>query len=69
MFSTELSGRGVGMDVVKNKCRQTERICGSGYVKDGGSTFRISLPLTLAIIQAMMVRIASEYYALPQIDD
>jgi len=35
-------------------------------VKDGGSTFRISLPLTLAIIQAMMVRIASEYYALPQ---
>ncbi len=34
--------------------------------KDIGSTFRISLPLTLAIMQAMMVRIGSEYYSLPQ---
>jgi two-component system chemotaxis sensor kinase CheA len=64
--SSELSGRGVGMDVVKTNVAKL-----NGYVevmtkKDVGSTFRISLPLTLAIIQAMMVRIGGEYYALPQ---
>jgi two-component system chemotaxis sensor kinase CheA len=64
--STELSGRGVGMDVVKTNVAKL-----NGYVevvtkKDIGSTFRISLPLTLAIMQAMMVRIGSEYYAIPQ---
>jgi two-component system, chemotaxis family, sensor kinase CheA len=56
----------VGMDVVKTNVSKL-----NGYVevvtkKDQGSTFRISLPLTLAIIQAMMVRIGNEYYALPQ---
>lgn len=64
--STELSGRGVGMDVVKTNVAKL-----NGYVevvtkKDIGSTFRISLPLTLAIIQAMMIRIGQEQYALPQ---
>ena len=64
--STELSGRGVGMDVVKTNVSKL-----NGYVevvtkKGQGSTFRISLPLTLAIIQTMMVRIGNEYYALPQ---
>lgn len=64
--STELSGRGVGMDVVKTNVAKL-----NGYVevltkKDQGSTFRISLPLTLAIIQAMMIRVGQEYYALPQ---
>ena len=65
-ISSELSGRGVGMDVVKTNVAKL-----NGYVevvsrKDQGSTFRISLPLTLAIIQAMMVRIGDECYALPQ---
>ena len=64
--STELSGRGVGMDVVKTNVGKLNGYVEVVTVKDGGSTFRISLPLTLAIIQAMMVRIASEYYALPQ---
>jgi two-component system chemotaxis sensor kinase CheA len=64
--STELSGRGVGMDVVKTNVAKL-----NGYVevitkKDIGSTFKISLPLTLAILQAMMVRIGDEYYAIPQ---
>lgn len=64
--STELSGRGVGMDVVKTNVSKL-----NGYVevitkKDVGSTFKISLPLTLAILQAMMVRVGGEYYALPQ---
>ncbi len=64
--STELSGRGVGMDVVKTNVGKL-----NGYVevmtkKDVGSTFKISLPLTLAILNAMMVRVGEEYYALPQ---
>ena len=64
--STELSGRGVGMDVVKTNVAKL-----NGYVevitrKDVGSTFKISLPLTLAILNAMMVRVGKEFYALPQ---
>ncbi|MBF0559774.1 MAG: chemotaxis protein CheA, partial [Nitrospirae bacterium] len=64
--STELSGRGVGMDVVKTNVGKL-----NGYVeviskKDIGTTFKISLPLTLAILQAMMVRVGGEYYAVPQ---
>ncbi|GAQ94234.1 two-component system, chemotaxis family, sensor kinase CheA [Thermodesulfovibrio aggregans] len=64
--STELSGRGVGMDVVKSNVAKL-----NGYVeifteKDKGTTFRISLPLTLAIIQAMMVQVGDEVYAIPQ---
>jgi len=64
--STELSGRGVGMDVVKTNVGKLNGYVEVVSVKDEGSTFRISLPLTLAIIQSMMVRIGSEYYALPQ---
>ncbi|MEN2985950.1 MAG: chemotaxis protein CheA [Thermodesulfovibrionaceae bacterium] len=65
-ISTELSGRGVGMDVVKSNVAKL-----NGYVeifteKDKGTTFRISLPLTLAIIQAMMVQVGEEIYAIPQ---
>ena len=64
--STELSGRGVGMDVVKTNVGKL-----NGYVeviskKDIGTTFKISLPLTLAILQAMMVRVGGEFYAVPQ---
>ncbi len=64
--STEVSGRGVGMDVVKSNVAKL-----NGYVeifteKDKGTTFRISLPLTLAIIQAMMIQVAEEVYAIPQ---
>lgn len=64
--STEVSGRGVGMDVVKSNVAKL-----NGYVeiftqKDKGTTFRISLPLTLAIIQAMMIQVSNETYAVPQ---
>lgn len=63
--ATELSGRGVGMDVVKTNISKL-----NGYVevtsgKDSGSTFRISIPLTLAIIQALMVRSGGINYAIP----
>lgn len=63
--ATELSGRGVGMDVVKTNISKL-----NGYIetitgRDAGTTFRISIPLTLAIIQALMVRSAGTQYAIP----
>ncbi|MGB3367034.1 MAG: chemotaxis protein CheA, partial [Acidaminobacteraceae bacterium] len=62
---TDLSGRGVGLDVVKTKI---ESLNGTVEVKSEltkGSRFIIRLPLTLAIIQALMVNLSSEKYALP----
>lgn len=64
--SSELSGRGVGMDVVKTNVAKLNGFVEVLTKKDVGSTFKISLPLTLAILQAMMVRVGGEYYALPQ---
>lgn len=61
---TEVSGRGVGLDVVKSKI---EALGGDVSVKTelgAGSTFSIRLPLTLAIIQALMVEIGKEKYAI-----
>lgn len=62
---TDLSGRGVGLDVVKTKI---ESLNGTVEVKSEltkGSKFIIRLPLTLAIIQALMVNLSTEKYALP----
>ncbi len=62
---SDISGRGVGMDVVRNKIEAL-----SGHVDvethiDEGSVFKIKLPLTLAIIQAMLVKVQEEIYAIP----
>ena len=62
---TDVSGRGVGMDVVRTNI---SKINGSVEVttqKGSGSTFTIRLPLTIAIIQALMVTIHPETYAIP----
>lgn len=62
---SDVSGRGVGLDVVKTKI---EALGGAIEVKNElgkGSKFIIRLPLTLAIIQALMVNIADEKYAIP----
>ena len=61
---TDVSGRGVGLDVVKSKI---EALGGDVEVKTklfAGSTFTIRLPLTLAIIQALMVEVGEEKYAI-----
>ena len=61
---TDVSGRGVGLDVVKTKI---ESLGGDVEVKTKlgeGSTFIIRLPLTLAIIQALMVEVGLEKYAI-----
>jgi two-component system chemotaxis sensor kinase CheA len=60
---TEVSGRGVGLDVVK---RAVEELGGSVMVtssKGAGTTFSLWLPFTLAIIEAMLVGIADQTYA------
>ena len=62
---TDLSGRGVGLDVVKSKI---EAINGTVEVVSNlgqGSKFIIRLPLTLAIIQALMVNLSQEKFAIP----
>ena len=62
---TNVSGRGVGLDVVKTKI---EALGGNVEVKSEkgkGTKFIVRLPLTLAIIQALMVKICNEKYAIP----
>lgn len=62
---TDVSGRGVGLDVVKNKI---EGLGGDVEVSTKlgeGTKFTVRLPLTLAIIQALMVEVHSEKYAIP----
>lgn len=62
---SEISGRGVGLDVVK---RNIQELKGSIDVMSRvgeGSTFRISLPITLAIIQALIVEAGREKFAIP----
>jgi two-component system chemotaxis sensor kinase CheA len=64
---TAVSGRGVGMDVVKTNI---ERIGGSIDLKSvagQGSTFTIKIPLTLAIVSALIVESGGERFAIPQI--
>jgi len=62
---TDISGRGVGLDVVR---KQIEKLNGTVTVwseKGLGTTFTIRLPLTLAIIQGLLVRVGKEVYAIP----
>jgi two-component system chemotaxis sensor kinase CheA len=64
---TDVSGRGVGMDVVK---KAVEKLSGRVDINSrpgSGSTFSISLPLTLAIIEGMLVRIGDERYIIPAV--
>jgi two-component system chemotaxis sensor kinase CheA len=63
--ATELSGRGVGMDVVKTNISQLNGYVEINTEKDVGTTFRICIPLTLAIIQALMVEVGGAKYAIP----
>lgn len=63
--ATELSGRGVGMDVVKTNISKLNGYVEVRTVKNVGTTFRINIPLTLAIIHALMVRSLDNQYAIP----
>ena len=62
---SDLSGRGVGLDVVKSKIEALGGDVEAKTVLGSGTTFIVRLPLTLAIIQALMVELGTEKYAIP----
>jgi two-component system, chemotaxis family, sensor kinase CheA len=62
---TSVSGRGVGMDVVRTNIQKLKGIIEIDSKPGAGTTFTIKLPLTLAIIQGLLVRVQQEIYALP----
>jgi two-component system chemotaxis sensor kinase CheA len=62
---TEISGRGVGLDVVHSVLMRMKGTIETETDLGRGTTFRLKLPLTLAIIQALMFRIEHRLYAIP----
>lgn len=62
---SDISGRGVGLDVVKSKIEGLGGDVEVHSVLGEGTTFTVRLPLTLAIIQALMVEVRDEKYAIP----
>ena len=65
---TEVSGRGVGMDVVYTNLSRLGGTIDIHSVEGRGTTFRIRLPLTLAIIPSLLVELQGERFAIPQIN-
>ncbi|MGI9386523.1 MAG: hybrid sensor histidine kinase/response regulator, partial [Methyloligellaceae bacterium] len=64
---TSVSGRGVGMDVVRTNMELIGGTVDLKSVKDEGSTFIIKIPLTLAIVSALIVEAAEQRFAIPQL--
>jgi len=62
---TNVSGRGVGMDVVKTNIEKLNGIIDIDSEVDGYTKIKLKIPLTLAIIQALLVGVQEEYYAIP----
>jgi two-component system chemotaxis sensor kinase CheA len=62
---TEISGRGVGLDVVQSVLGRLKGTVQIETVRGRGTTFRMRLPLTLAIIRALLFRVEERLYALP----
>ncbi len=62
---TQISGRGVGMDVVDSEIKQLGGVLEIDTVQGKGTTFKVRLPLTLAINHALLVAVSEELYAVP----
>jgi two-component system chemotaxis sensor kinase CheA len=62
---TSISGRGVGLDVVRRSIEKLNGTVTVGSEKGKGTKFTIKLPLTLAIIQGLLVRVGAEIYSIP----
>lgn len=62
---SDLSGRGVGMDVVRTNIEKLKGTIAVDSAPGKGTTFTITIPLTVAIMQAMMVGVDGEIYAIP----
>ncbi|MGC8736614.1 MAG: chemotaxis protein CheW [Dissulfurimicrobium sp.] len=65
---TNISGRGVGMDVVKTNIEKLGGVVDLQSEPGVGTTVKIKIPLTLAIIPALIVKTAGERYAIPQVN-
>ncbi|MDR3535122.1 MAG: hybrid sensor histidine kinase/response regulator [Acetobacteraceae bacterium] len=65
---TSVSGRGVGMDVVKTNIERIGGTVDVTSVEGAGTTFTVKIPLTLAIVSALIVEVSGERYAIPQIN-
>jgi two-component system, chemotaxis family, sensor kinase CheA len=65
---TNVSGRGVGMDVVKTNVEKIGGLVDLQSTLGRGTTVRVKIPLTLAIIPALVVTCAGERYAIPQVN-
>jgi two-component system chemotaxis sensor kinase CheA len=63
--ATDLSGRGVGMDVVKTNIKKLNGLIEVRTEPGKGSEFILKLPLTLAIIQSLLVEVEDEIYSIP----
>lgn len=63
--ASEISGRGVGLDVVKEKLSMLGGFTEVYSKKDEGTIFTLTLPITLAIIKALIVRVGKEKFAVP----
>lgn len=63
--TSKVSGRGVGMDVVKTNITRLNGTIGIASEVGVGTTFTLKLPLTLAIIQSLLVRLSDETFAIP----
>ena len=64
---TSISGRGVGMDVVRTNIEKIGGTVELISIEGKGTTFTIKIPLTLAIVSALIVECAGERFAIPQI--
>lgn len=64
---TSVSGRGVGMDVVRSNIEKIGGTIDMNSVEGKGTTFQIKIPLTLAIVAGLIVKAQEERYAIPQI--
>lgn len=64
---TSVSGRGVGMDVVRNNIEMIGGTIDVKSIAGKGSTFMIKIPLTLAIVSALIVESAGDRFAIPQL--
>ncbi len=62
---TDLSGRGVGMDVVKSSINELHGNVSIESVEGSGTTFKLYLPLTLAILDGMLISVSNEKYIVP----
>lgn len=65
---TEFSGRGVGLDVVSKNIAELGGVIQIESTLGQGTTFKIKIPLTLAIVEGMMMRVGNSFFAVPIIN-